>query len=81
MPMAMAVTYINHQGSTRSRAVQMEVDQILASAECHGPALSAVHILSVKNCQADFLNPQQMVPEGGLFVPRSPVRFVSIGGH
>ncbi|XP_073491076.1 uncharacterized protein [Aquarana catesbeiana] len=59
---ATAVAYVNHQGGTRSRAAQKEVNQILVWAEMHVPCISAVFIPGIENWQADYLSRQQLLP-------------------
>ncbi|KAM4024747.1 uncharacterized protein ACNLHF_025531 [Anomaloglossus baeobatrachus] len=55
-----AVAYINHQGGTRSRQAFQEVRRILLWVEATAPTISAVHIPSVENWEADFLSRQGM---------------------
>lgn len=57
-----AVAYINHQGGTRSRAAQREVNRILTWAEKYVPCISAVFIPGIDNWRADYLSRQQVLP-------------------
>lgn len=57
---ATAVAYIHHQGGTRSRTAQNEVNRVLAWAERHVPSLFAVFIPGIEKWQADFLSHQQL---------------------
>ncbi|CAJ0961828.1 unnamed protein product [Ranitomeya imitator] len=58
---ATAVAYINHQGSTRSRATMCEVEHILRWAEHNHSVISAVHIPGVENWAVDFLSVFQQI--------------------